>query len=224
MHFEVLVEDISGKKALEILIPKIIDEDSTYTIHSYKGIGRIPKGLVASSDSSKRILLDQLPRLIQGYGKTFSGYPSSYSVSLIIVCDLDQQCFSEFRKNLIECLNKCLNQPDTSFCIEIEESEAWLLGDISAIKKAYKDAKEGILKSYVNDSICNTWEILADSVVAGGSKKLSELGWQRVGREKTMWAENISPYMDIEINQSPSFCYFRDKLRYLCGFVSTGSI
>jgi len=38
MHFEILVEDISGKTALEILIPKIISsEQHTFEIHPYKG-------------------------------------------------------------------------------------------------------------------------------------------------------------------------------------------
>jgi len=29
------------------------------------------------------------------------------------------------------------------------------------------------------------------------------------------WAENISPQMNVDINRSPSFGYFRDKLRHL---------
>lgn len=66
MHFEILVEDISGKIDLEILVPKIINtEQHTFHIHSYKGIGHIPQGLKSTSDPKKRILLDQLPRLIQ---------------------------------------------------------------------------------------------------------------------------------------------------------------
>lgn len=62
MHFEILVEDQSGKKALDILVPKIIGDDHTVRIISYKGIGRLPKNLTSTSDANKRILLDQLPR------------------------------------------------------------------------------------------------------------------------------------------------------------------
>lgn len=43
MHFEILVEDESGKIALEKFIPKILDSQHTWNIHSYKGIGHIPK-------------------------------------------------------------------------------------------------------------------------------------------------------------------------------------
>jgi hypothetical protein len=55
MHFEILVEDISGKTALEILVTKIINtEQHTFNIHAYKGIGHIPQGLKSTSDANKR--------------------------------------------------------------------------------------------------------------------------------------------------------------------------
>ena len=212
MHFEILVEDQSGKKALDIIVPKIIDNSHTYSVHSYKGIGRIPKGLKAGSDPNKRILLDQLPRLLQGYGKTFNNYPENYSAAVIVVPDLDNKCLSAFRGELLELLNKCNPQPETRFCIAVEEGEAWLLGDISAIKKAYPMSRDAAFNSYSNDSICGTWEKMADAIYAGGSSKLTEQGWQMVGKAKSEWAENIAPNMDVENNSSPSFCYFREKL------------
>ncbi|HEY9692485.1 MAG TPA: DUF4276 family protein [Oculatellaceae cyanobacterium] len=214
MHFEILVDDISGETALNILLPKIINtEQHTFKIHSYKGIGHIPKNLKSSSDANKRILLDQLPRLIQGYGKTLSYSPAV----LIVICDLDDRCMSAFRKELLELVNSCNPKPKTQFCIAIEEGEAWFLGDWAAVKAAYPSAKQALLNSYTNDDICGTWEKLADVVYSGGCKKLSKLGWQGIGKEKANWAEKISPLMDIDNNQSPSFCYFRDKLRHLSG-------
>ena len=74
MHFEVLVEDRSGKRALEILLPKIIDDPHTFRVIPYRGIGHVPRGLKSASDVSKRLLLDQLPRILRGYGRTFRGY------------------------------------------------------------------------------------------------------------------------------------------------------
>ena len=93
--------------------------------------------------------------------------------------------------------------------------EAWLLGDIPAVKKAYPQARDAVLNGYGNDSICGTWELLADAVVRGGSTALTKRGWQAVGREKSNWATRIAPLMDVEKNASPSFCYFREKLREL---------
>ena len=220
MHFEILVEDLSGKKALDILVPKIIGDTHTFTVHAYKGIGRIPKNLTANNDSGKRILLDQLPRILRGYGKTFANYPAHYRAAVILVCDLDDKCLKAFRQELFTVLDTCSPKPDTRFCIAIEEGEAWLLGDIPAIKSAYPRAKKAHLKTYVNDSICGTWERLADVVYSGGATALSSKGWQAVGAEKFQWAEKICPYMDIANNLSPSFIYFRQKLIELAGETS----
>ena len=212
MHFEILVEDQSGKRALDILVPKIVGPNHTFQIHSYKGIGHIPKNLKSEKEASKRILLAELPRILRGYGKTFASYPKNYSAAVILVCDLDNKCLKKFRQELFNILNNCTPQPQTRFCIAIEEGEAWFLGDIPAIKAAYPRAKDTVLKAYVNDSICGTWERLADAVYAGGATALSARGWQAVGAEKSQWAEKISPYMDVTNNISPSFNYFRQNL------------
>ena len=215
MHFEILIEDQSGKKTLDILMPKIIGRKHTYRVISYRGIGRIPKNLKSRTQARNRILLDRLPELIKGYGKTYANNPARHSTALLVVCDLDNKCLKTFRQELITVLNACNPQPETRFCIAIEEGEAWLLGDIAAIKAAYPKAKDNVLNSYKNDSICGTWELLADAVFSGGSSALKNRGWQAAGREKFIWAQKITPHMNINQNASPSFCYFRDKIREL---------
>ena len=215
MHFEVLVEDRSGKTALDILIPKIIGDRHTFKVIPYRGIGRIPRNLRSHTDASRRQLLDQLPRLLRGYGKTFSQYPSNYPAAVILVCDLDDKCLRTFRQELFAFLKGCHPKPETRFCIAIEEVEAWLLGDIPAIRAAYPGAVINLLNRYENDSICGTWERLADVLYNGGSSELKNKGWQAVGREKSSWSKNIAPLMDVDSNASPSFRYFQGKLREL---------
>lgn len=215
MHFEILGEDQSGKKALDILVPKIIGGAHTFRVHPYKGIGSIPTNLKGKSDASKRILLTQLPRLLRGYGNTFATYPSDSPAAVILVCDLDGQSLQEFRQQLFSVLNECNPAPEARFCIAIEEGEAWILGDIEAIKAAYPKAKDKVLNDYVNDSICGTWERLADAVFPGGRRALSSKGWQATGAEKSAWATKIAPHMNVENNASLSFCYFRDTMRKL---------
>jgi hypothetical protein len=215
MHFEILVEDQSGKVTLDILVPKIIGENHTFDVKSYKGVGRIPLKMNASVDARKRILLANLPRLLAGYGRSWQEYPAV----VIVVCDLDDKCLKSFRDELINLLNACNPRPETRFCIAVEEGEAWFLGDISAIKQAYPKAKDTVLNAYVSDSICGTWERLADAVYKGGSQQLSSLGYQTVGSEKSAWAESITPYMDLDNNTSPSFNYFVGKLRELAEVV-----
>jgi len=218
MHFEILVEDQSGKKALDILVPKIIASEDTYKVHSYKGIGRIPKNLNGKADASRRILLDQLPRLLRGYGNSFANCSDDYPAVVILICDLDGKCLQTFRQELLAILDTCNPKPETRFCIAIEEGEAWFLGDIPAIKAAYPKAKVPVLNSYENDAICGTWEHLADAVFPGGAQTLSGKGWQAIGAEKSAWSERIAPHMDVAKNSSPSFCYFKTTLQKLAGF------
>ena len=207
MHFEILVEDASGKIALESILEKILGsngQDYTYRIISYKGIGRIPKNLRGMIDPQKRILLDRLPKLLRGYGKSLQDFPAA----VVVVVDLDDKDCLLFKQEMLDILDDCNPQPATLFRIAIEESEAWLLGDHNAVKSAYPRAKEQVLNAYVQDSICGTWEKLADAVYPGGSQKLEQLGWPHTGQAKCEWANSIAPHLDVESNQSKSLRLF----------------
>jgi len=212
MHFEILVEDKSGKVMLDLLVPRILGEGHTFNVHSYKGIGRIPKGLKASSDPNKRILLDQLPKLLAGYGNTFASYGSDYAAAVIVVCDLDTRNRSAFEQELAQLAKGTKPCPKHAFCLAIEEGEAWFLGDLQAVKKAYVNAKDAVLGRYVNDSICGTWEVLANAVYPGGAAALEAKGWMAVGAEKSQWATVIPPHMDPTTNRSQSFDRFVSTL------------
>lgn len=214
MHFEILVEDASGKIALESILEKILDpngKEHSYRIIPYKGIGRIPTNLKGTTDPQKRILLDRLPKLLRGYGKSLKNVPAV----VVVVLDLDDRDCMVFKQEMLDILDNCNPQPTTLFRIAIEEGEAWLMGDHAAVKTAYPRAKEQVLNAYAQDSICGTWEKLADVVYPGGSQRLKQLGWPYTGQAKCEWAENITPHMDMENNQSRSFQVFRDGIRGL---------
>ncbi|MCK5231439.1 MAG: hypothetical protein KAR13_14295 [Desulfobulbaceae bacterium] len=219
MHFEILVEDASGKISLESILEKILGpngQDHTYKIISYKGIGRIPKNLRGTIDPQKRILLDRLPKLVRGYGKSLQ----DLHAAVVVVVDLDDKDCMVFKQEMLDILNTCNPQPTTLFRIAIEEGEAWLLGDRNAVKAAYPRAKKQVLNAYVQDSICGTWEKLADAVYPGGSQKLKQLGFPHTGQAKCEWANNIAPHLDVESNKSRSFQIFRDGIRNLAGIVN----
>jgi len=212
MHMEVLVEDSSGAKLIDMLLPVVIGphgEPHTWRVHPYKGIGRLPAGLTAKQDPAKRALLDQLPRLLAGYGKT----PGIDAV--VVVLDTDQRDCTTFLKELKALLRRCQPAPNTLFRLAIEEMEAWLLGDRQAVLAAYPRAKKVILDGYQQDSACGTWELLADAVYPGGSAAIRAAGWPLPGQIKHEWAREIGPRMDVEYNLSPSFCKLRDGLRRL---------
>ena len=216
MHIELLVEDLSGKKALDTLLPRMVGAQHSFRVHAYKGIGRIPRNMKDPSDPSKRILLANLPKLLKGYGRAFQTKSSSFTAVVVLVCDLDDKNPQQFQDELSAILRACNPKPETRFCFAIEEGEAWFLGDIHAIESAYPHADLNVLRSYVNDSICGTWETLADAIYPGGVKALSRRGWQSVGTEKYRWAEEITPRMNVYANASPSFQSFSFVLKSLC--------
>jgi hypothetical protein len=216
MHFEILVEDASGRIALAAILPKILGvqgEPHTYRCHAYKGIGIVPKNLRPGTDASKRILLDQLPRILKGYGRSL--VPESASV--VVVVDQDRRDCKKLKAKMLEVLQTCHPQPETLFRIAVEEMEAWLLGDRIAIKTAYPRARSRILEGYVQDSVCNTWETLADAIHSGGAAALKRQGYPLIGQAKCVWAERIAPLMEPNRNASKSFQVFIDGLRRLAG-------
>ena len=71
--------------------------------------------------------------------KLFKSNRSQFAV--IVVCDLDNKDFRSFLDELNAVADSCTEEPQVSFCLAIEEGEAWLLGDIPAITSAYPNAK-----------------------------------------------------------------------------------
>ncbi len=220
MHFEVLVEDASGAITLKFLLEKILESRGrghSFRVLSYKGIGRLPRGLHGTTDPQKRILLDRLPRILRGYGRSLQGQ----NAGVIVAVDLDDRDCHQFKQELEEVLDCCNPRPITLFRIMIEESEAWLLGDREAVKNAYPAAKDKVLDDYVQDSVCGTWEKLADAVFPGGAAKLASLGWPHVGTAKCEWADRIGKLVDIHRNKSHSFQVFQRGIRQLAGLQET---
>lgn len=212
MHIEILVEDSSGEKLLESLLPKLfgpLGAPHTWRTHAYKGIGRIPGNLNAGGDPAKRILLDQLPRLLRGYGNT----PGIDAV--VVILDSDRRNCVDFLAELKSLAARCNPAPNTLFRIAIEEIEAWYFGDQRAVSIAYPKAKIDVLNRYEQDSICGTWELLADAISPGGSTSIKSTGWPLPGQVKHEWAEKIGPLLDPDRNVSPSFIKLRDGLRRL---------
>lgn len=212
MHIEILVEDSSGEKLLEAVLPKLLGEQGdphSWRVHAYKGIGRIPKNLNMGGDPAKRILLDQLPKLLRGYGKT----PGIDAV--VVVLDSDRRNCVEFLGELKELAAGCNPAPHTLFRIAIEEMEAWYFGDQQALTAAYPKAKSEVLKRYRQDSVCGTWELLADAIYPGGSAAIKKAGWPLPGQVKHEWAEKIGPLLEPDRNVSPSFGKLCDGLRRL---------
>lgn len=220
MHFEILVEDAFGAAAIEILLEEILGANGvqhSWKPHPYRGIGRIPKHMRTVSNPAKRLLLSQLPRILQGYGRSLD----HASTAVVVVVDLDHRNCVELKRELLDVLERCQPSPNTLFRNAIEEVEAWLLGDPDAVRTAYPRARDAVLDRYAQDSICGTWEVLADAVHPGGADRLRQSGWHRTGSAKSDWARNVAPHIDVDRNRSRSFQVFRDGMLRLANLPCT---
>jgi hypothetical protein len=212
MHIEILTEDSSGEHLLEHLMPRLIGQNGdphSWRCHAYRGIGRIPRNLPGSGDPAKRILLDRLPRVLRGYVKT----PGIDAVVVVLDAD-DRDCVS-FLTELRSLAASCRASHLVLFRLAIEETEAWYLGDRAALRRAYPKARTRALDHYVQDSVCGTWELVAEAIHTGGVRAIRKAGWPLPGQIKHEWADRIGPLLDPEINQSHSFGKLRDGIRRL---------
>lgn len=211
MHFEFLVEDSSGRELVEILLPKLLGAQGfahSWRVHSYKGLGRLPRDILRPrSDAYKRVLLDGLPQILRGLSRC-DGIDA-----IVVLIDADKRPCEAFLAELLNVAKSCGAVAKTMFRLAIEEIEAWYLGDEAAILEAYPRAKIKILRNYVPDSVCDTWETLADAVVVGGRDTVMRIGGPHAGDYKHEWARTIGPKLVVERNRSQSFRKFCQGLQ-----------
>lgn len=204
MHFQYPVEDQSGAALIRILMQKIVElyPNATYDCKGFRGIGGFTrKNTIKETKTGK--LLNDLATYLRGFDRSLQSFPSV----IIVVLDSDDHDVQQFRSELEAVAMQNMIKIDHVFCLAVEEIEAWLLGDRHALLSAYPHAKMHVLNTYVQDSICGTWEVLADAVYPGGTSKLSRehASFIEIGKLKAEWAQNIGIHMDLKSNESPSF-------------------
>jgi len=216
VHYEILVEDASGKALLEQIVPKIVGPKGKPNAYRIVNIQELKHRVMAMLPRKQArtlpwdtILVQTLAIQLRAYSKALA----RKNCVIVIVVDLDSRHLEHFRQTLEETFQTSAPNLEGSVRLAIEEIEAWILGDLSAVRRAYPLVKEYVLTSYEQDTVCGTWEVLADAIFHGGSERLAEFGYPIIGREKCRWAENIGQYMNIDANHSPSFRAFRDLLQ-----------
>lgn len=216
MYFYFLIEDQSGENLIHKVMQKMQDKysDLYYDCKAFKGIGGFTqKNTVKETKNSK--LLDSLTTYLRGFNKSLANTDST----VVVVLDNDDRNTEEFMKTLKSIVEQNSIDIDHIFAIAVEEMESWLLGDFTAILTAYPNAKQNVINNYVQDSICGTWELLADVIYPGGLTKMKKEcpTYKERGLIKSEWAFNIGTYMDLNKNESPSFNYFIKEIeRRLC--------
>lgn len=215
MYFQFLIEDKSTEILVNHVMNKLKDQyvqnDIFWNVKPFSGIGHLQKKGNAMQQKTGK-LLNNLPRYMRGIGKALQKMPDA---ALIIVLDNDKRDIQQFRQELEDTAISNMILCDYVFCVAIKEMEAWLLGDIEAIRAAYPNAKMQYIKKYEQDAICETWEVLADIVYPkglSGLRKKAGNAYTEIGRAKCEWADRIGRYIRLHENNSPSYQYFINEL------------
>jgi hypothetical protein len=111
MHLVFLVEELSMKLVLDKLLPKLLSSSTSYKIIPHEGC---------------QDLLRAIPKLIQYYK------PKPYL--FVVLIDKDANYCKQLKQKIIQSYNASHNVLVRIVCTELE---SWLLGDLSAIDKAY---------------------------------------------------------------------------------------
>lgn len=215
MYVQFLIEDRSTEKlvchVMDKLKARYSDKYIDYDTRSFKGIGHLPKKGTAIERKTGQLLND-LPMFLRAFDKKLRKLPGAV---IIVVLDNDKRDQTEFQRQLKELSEQNMILIDHAFCIAVKEMEAWLLGDIEAIEKAYPNAKKTAIKDYVQDEIGDTWEILANMIYPGGVNKLQKNAsgsYGLIGEMKAEWADRIRKMLELDKNISPSFNAFIHEL------------
>ena len=219
MHFQFLIEDQSSEVLVYSVMNKLVTntDDITFNCKSFRGLGGFTKKNTIKETKEGKLLND-LATYMRGFNKSLKGI----AAAIIVVLDNDDRDTNQFESELINVAQSNMIDIDYVFCIAVEEVEAWLLGDQNAVAFAYPNARQQILHSYKQDSICGTWEVLADVVYSGGVRQLKKdsASYAEIGKLKSEWAYNIGKYMNIEFNFSPSFMSFIGELKKRINYIS----
>lgn len=212
MYFYYLIEDRSSECLIHQIMQKVQEKhpDVSYDCKSFKGLGGFTKKNTVKETRDGKLLND-LATYLRGFNKSLQ-----YSdATVFVVVDNDDRDPDSFRLELAAVAEQNNITIDHVFCIAVEEMEAWLLGDEEALLKAYPTVKQSVLKSYIQDSICGTWEVLADAVYKGGYAKMKKecQSYKEVGAVKAEWAKQIGKYMVLDMNKSPSFNQYVSEMK-----------
>ncbi len=192
-QLEILVEEASMEAALREIMPKILPKQTTWK----------PINL-----GSKHKLLKKLPSRLRAYRKRIN---KGENLKIIILVDQDNDDCYKLKQRVEGIAHEAglttrattPHQGDFQVLtrIVVEELEAWFMGDIDALKAAFRSLNSVKFPSrFDNPDKGGTWECL--------HRFLKKNGIYRSTYPKTDAARKIARHMDPTRNRSRSFQVF----------------
>ncbi len=183
----VFTEELSAKNVLDIILKKLLPEGVHYRIYPHQGKQDLEKGLRTSLPSISKI-------------------PGS---KVLITRDQDSGNCATVKSSIQELIQgNC--HCESIVRIACRELEAWLLGDLNAIKDAFPRFKPEHYRSTASfrnvDSIHQPNKYLLRVIPEYKS---------RTSLPKLSVSEKIAPYLDFDRNTSSSFNHTISAIRRL---------
>ncbi len=195
MRVEILVEELSAKAALQVLLPQLLPAGCTFRFVVFNGC---------------QDLLGQMKQVLTGYANRITKQGQA-DLRVVVLLDADAKCVDRKRALEAEAAAAGLITKTTAGAgarfyvlnrIAVNELEAWLLGDRAAIQAAYPRIHPPHFKGMERNP---------DIMLKSSAELLNLLrkgGYFMAGKQKQRWAADIAAKMDIRHNTSTSFRCF----------------
>jgi len=189
MTMHVLVEGLSESALLERWVPRLLKAED-FRVHPHQGKGSLPENADDRPDPRRRGLLDQLPAKLRGYASS----TDRKSLHVVVLVDADDDDPAKLARDIAAAANRVAPDLAVTVCLAVEETEAFYLGDLKALKAAFPKADLKKARAYKPDSICGSWELFGQIV-------------DDLGGNKVAWAEAMGVVLTTraEESRSPSF-------------------
>lgn len=189
MTIHVLVEGPSERVFFEHWLRRLLRAEEV-KIHPHQGKGSLPRDLESRPDHRRRGLLDQLPAKLRGFANAMD----LNTDQVLILVDADGDDPATLLQAITDAVGKVAPDVSVMLRLAVEETEAFYLGDLRALRRAFPRADMAKARSYEPDSICGTWELFAEIV-------------DDMGANKVAWAEAMGPLLTtkVSVTRSPSF-------------------
>jgi hypothetical protein len=135
-------------------------------VHPHEGKGKLPDNINATPNPRRRGLLDQLPAKLRAFAS------DTHIHGIVVLVDADDDMCTVLRTAIEQTAQTCAPKLRVVARIAIEETEAFYLGDLRALKRAFPDADMDRARGYEPDSIRGTWELLGEIVNVDSGDKL----------------------------------------------------
>lgn len=188
MIVHVLVEGPSERALIESWAPRAFP-GHTFRAHPHEGKGSLPRR--GKKNPTGTGVLDLLPATLEAYAAT----RATEDDAIVVLVDADDDDCTELVRQLSAMAGRLAPRPQRLvFRIAIEETEAFYLGDLHALRAAFPDADMAKATRYAPDSVVGTAELFGEIVDDGGMNKVS-------------WATEMGPRLTTQPgkSRSPSF-------------------